>query len=389
MAAVDEIELSQLHRLWPQPPVQSSPPSRWWVCRPSRRRRPEQRRADRRRSRQRASVRQCRLDVGAPAGSAFLTGGTRATGNGEGGTEMPQRTDGIAIAAFVGAAALAGGNAVGIRFSNRELPPLWGASLRFLLAAVLLTAAMAVWRLRPPRGRALLGAVLFGALTVGISFAFLYYALVHLQAGFVQTLLALVPLATLLLAIVEGQERFRLLALVGTVLAFAGIAVMTNAPLQASVPVAAMLATFVSVLCAAQGGVLVRAFPPVHPVTMNAVAMASGGVLLLIGALLVGERLAVPQRAETWAALGFLIVVDSILVSVLYLVILRYWDASRASYLFVVIPFATTALSAWLDAEPVTLDLILGGSLVLAGVYVGALRQGRATALQAGTDRTA
>jgi hypothetical protein len=37
-------------------------------------------------------------------------------------------------------------------------------------------------------------------------------------------------------------------------------------------------------------------------------------------------------------------------------------------------PFVTVMLSAWLDSEPVGVGLVLGGLLVLAGVYVGALR---------------
>ena len=43
----------------------------------------------------------------------------------------------IALAAFLTESILAGGNAVGVRFSNRELDPLWGASFRFALAAPL------------------------------------------------------------------------------------------------------------------------------------------------------------------------------------------------------------------------------------------------------------
>ena len=60
---------------------------------------------------------------------------------------------------------------------------------------------------------------------------------------------------------------------------------------------------------------------------------------------------------------------------VLYLVVLRYWAASRAAYTFVVIPVVTLALSAWLDDEPVGAELAVGGAMVLAGVYVGALRE--------------
>ena len=52
----------------------------------------------------------------------------------------------------------------------------------------------------------------------------------------------------------------------------------------------------------------------------------------------------------------------------------RHWAASRAAFMFVVIPVVTILLSAWLDDEPIRTGLILGGVLVVAGVYVGALR---------------
>ncbi|HEV2927689.1 MAG TPA: hypothetical protein VGW74_03280, partial [Propionibacteriaceae bacterium] len=71
------------------------------------------------------------------------------------------------LACFVAGALLAGGNGVSIRFSNRELSPLWGAGLRFSLAAALLLVVMAVLRLPFPRGRALTGALLYGALNFG------------------------------------------------------------------------------------------------------------------------------------------------------------------------------------------------------------------------------
>ena len=64
-----------------------------------------------------------------------------------------------------------------------------------------------------------------------------------------------------------------------------------------------------------------------------------------------------------------------VLVFVLYLVVLRHWEASRAAYEFVLIPVVTVALSTWLDDEPLGVGLLLGGPLVLIGVYVGALRR--------------
>jgi drug/metabolite transporter (DMT)-like permease len=282
----------------------------------------------------------------------------------------------VALAAFIANAVLAGGNAVGIRFTNRELDPLWGAGLRFSLAAVLLLVVMAVLRSAPPRGRALTGALLYGVFNFAGAFALAYYGYVRVHAGLGQTLLALVPLATLLLAVAWRQERLRVAAVVGTLLALAGIAVMSRARREA-VPLLSLLALVGSALCFAQAAVLVRRFPRLHPVVTNAVGMAAGAALLVAGSVVAGESIVLPRRAATWAALGYLVLFGSVAVFVLYVVVLRYWAASRAAYVFVLIPFVTVVLSVWLDDEPVGAGLVLGGLLVLAGVYVGALRSTR------------
>jgi drug/metabolite transporter (DMT)-like permease len=280
----------------------------------------------------------------------------------------------VVLAAFLAGSVLAGGNAVGVRFSNRELEPLWGAGLRFALAAVLLLGLMAVLRLTPPRGPALTGALVYGALNFGASFALAYYGLVRVHAGVGQTLLALVPLATLFLAVVQRQERLRAAAVVGALLAVLGVALMSRAPLQEGVPLLSLLALIGGAFCFAQAAVLVRRFPPVHPVTMNAVGMSTAALMLIVGSLALREEIALPERTATVAAIAYLVAVGSVLVFVLYLVVLRRWSASRAAYTFVLIPVVTVVLSAWLDDEPVGIGLVLGGLLVLAGVYVGALR---------------
>jgi drug/metabolite transporter (DMT)-like permease len=105
--------------------------------------------------------------------------------------------------------------------------------------------------------------------------------------------------------------------------------------------------------------------------------MAAGAALLVAGSVVAGESIVLPRRAATWAALGYLVLFGSVAVFVLYVVVLRYWAASRAAYVFVLIPFVTVVLSVWLDDEPVGAGLVLGGLLVLAGVYVGALRSTR------------
>jgi drug/metabolite transporter (DMT)-like permease len=286
----------------------------------------------------------------------------------------------VALTAFLTYTVLAGGNAVCIRFSNRELAPLWGASLRFALAAAVLLAVMVVLRLPFPRGRALVGSLLYGLLNISAGFGLVYYGLVQVHAGLGQILLALVPLATLLLAVLWRQERLAAAAVMGTLLALAGVAVVSRSPLQQDVPLLSVLAVVGGAVCFAQALVLVRRFPRVHAVTMNAVGMAAGAAVLMAASLIAGEPIVLPHRPETWAAMAYLVVIGSVVVFLLYLVVLRYWTASRASYGFVIIPFITLVLSAWLDNEPVGISLVLGGLSILAGVYVGALRPARSHA---------
>jgi drug/metabolite transporter (DMT)-like permease len=284
------------------------------------------------------------------------------------------RLERVALAAFTAESVLAGGNAVGVRFSNRELDPLWGAGFRFTLAALLLGAVMIVMKLELPRGRALAGAMVFGALMFGATFGLVYYALVRIHAGLAQTLFALVPLATLLLAVAQRQERLRAAAVAGTLLSLVGVALISGLSEGESVPLLSLLAVLGAVFCFAQATVLVRHFPPVHSVTLNAVGMATGAVVLVVLSLLVRESIVLPEQAETWIALAYMVAVGSGVVFVLYVVVIRLWSASRAAYGFVVTPVVTVLLSAWLDDEPITAGLVFGGALVLVGVYVGALR---------------
>src|SRR3990172_11508136 len=91
--------------------------------------------------------------------------------------------DKLTLLAFFLLVILGGSNAVAVRFSNLELPPFWGATLRFGAATLLFWAAVWLKRIPVPRGRALNGALIFGVLTIGLFYAFLYWALLSVPAS--------------------------------------------------------------------------------------------------------------------------------------------------------------------------------------------------------------
>lgn len=280
----------------------------------------------------------------------------------------------VAGSAFVGVVVLGSGNAVAIRFSNRELDWLWGAALRFMLASLVLVTLMLVLRRRWPRGRELQGALAFGALGLAATFALTYWTLLSIQAGLAQTVLALAPLFTLLIAVAIGQERLTRAALTGSIVSALGVAVIAWRPEGIPVPTGPLLAGLGATCCMALATILVRRAPRVDPIAMNTIAALTAAVLLLSAALLAGQTPVLPRQSDTWAAVLYVAVLGSVVVFTLQLLVIKHWSASRATYVFVLIPLLTIGLSAWLDDEPIGLSLLAGGSLIVGGVYLGVLR---------------
>ena len=260
-----------------------------------------------------------------------------------------------------------------MRFSNAELPPNWGATLRFLPAGVLLLAAMPLLRIAMPRGAALRGAAIYGVFNFGASYALAYYGLVDAPAGTASVIFATVPLFTLALVALHGQETFHARGLVGALIALSGIALVFREQLSPDIPLPALLAILASAAVAAESGVLAKGLPRMHPIATNAVGMLVGGALLVALSLVAGEQQRLPHAPETWAALLYLSLIGSIGLFALFLAMLRRWTASASSYSIVVMPLAAIALGAALREEVITGVFLAGAALVAVGVYIGAL----------------
>jgi drug/metabolite transporter (DMT)-like permease len=284
--------------------------------------------------------------------------------------------DALTLSAFSVAVTLGGGNFLAVRFSNRELPPFWGAGLRFGLAALLFIVIALALRLEWPRGRRLGLTVTYGALSFAAFYALMYWALVDTPAGVATVVLAIVPLATLLLAAAQRLEQLQTRSVVGALLALAGIAWMAIGPQQVDLPLASLVAMLAAAACAGQSMILGKHVSANHPAMTNAVGMAVGAVLLLVFSALVGESWALPRQAEAAWAVVYLVTFGSAGLFVLVLLVVRRWTASATSYMFVLFPVVTLALGAVIAGEPVTAQAVTGAALVMAGVWFGALSPG-------------
>lgn len=283
------------------------------------------------------------------------------------------RSAGLTWAAFAASVVFGGLNTIGVRFTVMELPPFWGAAIRFIPAAALLFILTLVQRLPLPRGRSLFGAGLYGVFNFGLSYIFLYWGLRQIHAGVATVVLALGPLLTLLLAILQRQESLRWAALFGSMLSVGGVALVFLENGDKSIPPLALLAVFLGATCLSEASIIIKKYPQSHPVTTNAVGMAVGGVIHLVVSWAVQERQVLPVRSTTWAAVLYLIVLGSCALFILVVYILKRWPASRTAYILVMMPFVALPVSAVLDHEKISWFYLAGVALVLIGVYFGAI----------------
>jgi drug/metabolite transporter (DMT)-like permease len=286
-----------------------------------------------------------------------------------------RRVDRLTFVAFLAVVILGGSNAVAVRFSNFELPPFWGAALRFAAAAMIFWAIVLIRRIELPSGRALIGALIYGTLTIGISYAFLYWALVYVPASLAIVFLTLGPLLTFLFAWAHGQEAFRWRGLLGALVAFAGIVIGLGTEIGSTVPLLPFLALVAGVAVGSEGTVLYKSFPSSEPLAVNAVALSVGAAILLLISLVTGETWSLPATQATWIAYGYLVLGGSVVMFYSFLYVLERWTASATSYSLLLIPIATIVIASWLLDEQVSIRFLFGSAIVLMGVWFGAISQ--------------
>lgn len=279
-----------------------------------------------------------------------------------------------ALIAFVLFVLTAGGNPIAIRFSSLALPPFWGGAARLAVAAAIFWLIVLARRIPLPRGRALAGVLLYGALGFGVVNGLSFWALARVQPGMASVFLAFVPLATVLVAAAHGLEPLTRRKVAGALIAVAGIALVAGGGLGAGgVAIPVLLALIAIPFALAESNVVFKLVRPGNPMSTNAVSLSAGALLLAGLSLLAGEPWGLPSSPASWAAFAYLTVIGSVVVFYLWLIVLARWPASRAGYAFVLLPVVSVAASSLLTGEAITPSLALGAAVALAGVWLGGI----------------
>ena len=277
----------------------------------------------------------------------------------------------LAWAAWTTCSLIWGSTFLFIRLGNDALAPVWAASLRLALAAVLLTLIARALRHPFPRGRALRAALAYGFLQFGVNFPLLYWGEKTFPSGLTAVLYATIPLSTALMTAALRMERLTPLKLAGAGVALAGVALLFSDQLGGRVGLVPGLVIFAAATFAAGSGVILKRGPRQSPLWSNAVGATVGLAVCLDVSFALGEPHPLPARFAAWFPVLYLTLAGSVGAFVLFAWLINHWPVTRVSFIGVVNPVVALLLGWLARDERLTLASLGGSALILVGVIFG------------------
>ena len=268
-----------------------------------------------------------------------------------------------------------GSTYLGIRLVVETMPPLLAASIRFVIAGLIIYGVLLARR--GPRALQLSPAELRGSAFVGAALLLGGNGLVMLgerdvPSGLAALIIAVVPLWVVVLRLLFG-ERIRVGTLIGVLLGFVGVAVLVvPRGVTGSVSSAGMLMLVAAGASWAIGSYYSqRVALPRDPIVATATQLVLGGLALGLAGLVAGELGLVQVESfseRSIVAFVYLVTFGSILAYTAYTWLLQNATVSKVATYAYVNPVVAIILGWWVLAEEINPSMIVGGAMIVLAV---------------------
>ena len=262
------------------------------------------------------------------------------------------------------------------KIALREFPPVLLTCVRTTIAGAFIlpiylwreSGRRKTWAWHELRGLLLLG--IFGVIANQLFFVL---GLAWTSVGHAAIIMTLMPVMVLLLAAFVGQERITARKVAGMIVAATGVGALQLEKKSGSS--ATLLGDSFTFLCVVSLAIFtVRSKQIIErygSLTINTVAYAGGALAIAPITIWLSLRHGLGRvSAAAWWSVAYMSVFSSVLAYFIYSYALTHMPASRASAISYLQPLGATVLAVALLGEPVTGMLVIGGVLVLAGVFV-------------------
>lgn len=269
---------------------------------------------------------------------------------------------------------------IGIAFTIETMPPLMSMSFRFAAASALLVLFLGVrngWQsLRLTRSQ-LASSLFLGVLMLGVGLGTMSLATRVVPTGVASLIVAAMPIWTALFRTLD-RDRPKLISLAGIVGGLIGIAIIMLPGQTQARPNAGgenvtlwMFIILFGNLCWSLGSFLApRMDTPKNPLLLSTYEMAGAAVALLIAGLIHNESVAdfFDASYRSWAGWVYLVVIGSLVGYTVYTWLLENAPITLVSTYAYINPVVAVALGIVIFKEILTVNIIIGGLIVIASV---------------------
>jgi drug/metabolite transporter (DMT)-like permease len=287
-------------------------------------------------------------------------------------TDDPKPPLAAVLAAFAALYVIWGSTYLGIRFAIETMPPFTMAGVRFVTAGAILygwsRARGAVPATRPQwRTAVVVGALLLLGGNGGVTWAEQF-----VPSGVAALIVASTPMWMVLLDGVRLRAWPRPAVIAGLVLGLVGIGLLVGPRALGGEPVDPLgaLAVGAAAFFWAVGSIYQRGAPKAASTLLNVgMQMLTGGALLLLAGVVLGERLVLADvSAKSAGALAYLVFVGAIVGYSAYVWLLKVSTPAKASTYAYVNPVVAVLLGWALAGEPLGPRVVLASVAVVAAV---------------------
>ena len=263
-----------------------------------------------------------------------------------------------------------------IKIGVNDVPPATFASMRLVIALLVLLPVMALRKAplpRQPRDWLLIGGT--GLVLLGLNYAFLYWGAQYITSGLSAVLQAATPAFGLLFAhAMLDDERFTAWQIGGLLLGVAGVGVIFADQLHVTGLTAlwGCLAVTVSAICVALGYVVVKKHGAhLQPIELTTGQMIAGLMpLLAIVFAVEGNPFAVRWTTAAIVSVVYLALAGSVTAFWLNYWLLKRIGATKLLVMSLVEPLIAVLLGASVLREALPPGTVLGGACILASTWM-------------------
>lgn len=277
-----------------------------------------------------------------------------------------------ALLAFMAVSFFWGSTYLAIKVAVADQPPLFLASVRFLIAGSIILGYAKYKKLKFPETKNVVKMSLVGLFLILGGNGFVVFAEQTIDSGIASLVVSTVPLFIVVFEVlVFRTAKISLFGVSGILLGFVGVYYLISPNSIGDIDIVGAMMVIAAALFWAFGSVYSKTIKSSDTMVSGiGVQMLAGGIGQGVVSLILGEYNDINFTLNSSLAIIYLIIFGSLVAYSSYVYVLSKWPASKAGTYAYINPVVALILGYIFLSEPLSLRIVFSMAMILVAVYI-------------------